>query len=73
MKKIHIGDQVAYKNPNSILGKLLPSGTVENVIPDGFPLGNGEKNTSGQDIIICKPDGSNKQLLIFLQSELNIL
>ena len=73
MEKIHIGDQVAYKDPNSILGRLLPSGTVENVIPDGFPLGNGEKNTSGQDIIICKPDNSNMQLLIFLRDELTIL
>ena len=69
MEKIHIGDKVAYKNPNSVLGKLMPSGTAENVIPNGMPIGNGEINVSGQDIIVCKPDEC-KTMLIFRRDEL---
>ena len=70
MEKIHIGDKVAYKDSGTVLGKMLPSGTAEDIIPDGMPVGNGETNKSGQDIIICKPDGCNKQMMMFLRSEL---
>ncbi len=70
MEKIHIGDRVAYKDPNSAIGKMFPSGTVEDVIPDGLPLGNGERNVSGQDVIICRPEGAAKTMLMFIRSEL---
>ena len=68
MDKIRTGDKVAYKDPDSVLGKLFPEGVAEDVIPPGFLLGNGEKNISGQDIIICKP--TKGTLLMFLRDEL---
>ncbi len=70
MEKIHIGDRVALKEKNSAIGKLFSYGTVKDVIPDGMPLRNGERNVSGQDVIICKPEGAAKTMLMFLRSEL---
>lgn len=72
-RQIHIGDKVAYNGPKPVLEKLLPSGSVEDVIPDGMPLGNGERNTSGQDVIICRPDGLKASMLMFLRDELKLI
>jgi len=72
MAKFSIGSIVKYNGENEFLKIHFGSGMkVIDVIPNGIPIGNGEVNSSGQDVY--RLEASSGVMFNFLESELSLV
>jgi len=68
MAKFKLGSWVKYDGPNPSLKQWFNNGmSVEDIVPNGVALGNGEVNNSGQDMYIVMHGYTRYH---FLESEL---
>ena len=58
MAKFKLDEIVSYCGKNAYLKNYFKDGMmVVDIIPDGFPIGNGEVNKSGQNVYIVIHNG----------------